>query len=298
MSAFEYAAPTRLGPALDLLSSCAESGRRTQILAGGTDVIVQMRTSDREPRLLLDVKRLPETRQLSIGSEDIFVGAAIPSAELNENPRLASLLPGLMESADLIGSTQIQGRASIGGNLCNASPAGDTIPALIANSAQCEIAGARGTRQVAAADFVVGVGKSCLKRDELLLGFRVKRPRKGFGDAYLRFIPRTEMDIAVAGVAVSMELDEAGVCKDSRIAIGAVAERCLLVRRAGERLIGTSVEDSDLGRAGAECSASARPISDKRGTAEYRRKIIAVLCRRAGRIAHGRALASLKGFEI
>ncbi|MXW53154.1 MAG: xanthine dehydrogenase family protein subunit M, partial [Gammaproteobacteria bacterium] len=256
----------------------------------GTDVIVQMRSFDNEPRLLVDIKQLAETNEVSIGEDEIFIGSAIASGVLNENDELKRLFPGLLESADLIGSTQIQGRASIGGNLCNSSPAGDTIPALIVNSAVCVIANSDGNREVPVEDFVTGVGQNCMSSEEFLIGMKMPRPPARTGDAYLRFIPRTEMDIAVAGAGVSVSFDDGGTCTRARVSIGAVAPTALLVPEAADALIGTQVDDSDLRAAEAACSAAASPITDKRGTVEYRRKVVGVLCRRAGTIARDRAL--------
>ena len=289
MSSYSYAAPTTVQEAVDVLASNASSGQRAQLLAGGTDVLVQMQSFDRDPRVLVDVKLIEETNTLDIGSDEIYMGAAIPSAILNENDELKSLLPGLIESADLIGSTQIQGRATIGGNLCNSSPAGDTIPALIAVGAICVIAGPDGTREVATEDFVTGVGTNCMSPAEFLLGFRVPRPSSSTSSAYLRFIPRTEMDIAVAGAGVALTLDGSGNCTAARVSIGAVAPTALLVAEAGAALVGTSVDDTALQAAADACSAAASPISDKRGTVEYRRKVVGVLCKRAAGIARDRA---------
>ena len=289
MSSYSYAAPSTVQEAVEVLSSNASSGQRTQCLAGGTDVLVQMRSMDKEPRLLVDVKLIEETNTLDIGSEEIYIGAAIASAILNENDELKSLLPGLIESADLIGSTQIQGRASIGGNLCNSSPAGDTIPALIAVGAICVIAGPEGTREVPTEDFVTGVGTNCMSESEFLLGMKIPRPGSTASSAYLRFIPRTEMDIAVAGAGVALELDGSGNCTSARVSIGAVAPTALLVKEAGDALVGTQVDESALQAAADACSAAASPITDKRGTVEYRRKVVGVLCKRAGAIARDRA---------
>ncbi len=291
MEAYAYARPTTLDEAVSVLAAHAKEGRRTQILAGGTDVLVQMRSVDREPRMLVDVKHIADTNRLEIGSETVFIGAAIPSAILNENQELKALLPGLIEAADLIGSTQIQGRASIGGNLCNSSPAGDTIPAIIAASGACVIAGSGGTRRVACEDFVTGVGTNVLGADELLVGLEFPTPKGRTADGYLRFIPRTEMDIAVAGAGVALTLDDGGTCTAARVAIGAVAPTALLVPAAAEALIGTTVDDEALAAAGAACTAASSPITDKRGTIEYRQKVVAVLCRRAGANARDRALA-------
>ncbi len=291
MEAYAYARPTTLDEAVSVLAAHAKKGRRTQILAGGTDVLVQMRSVDREPRMLVDVKHIADTNRLEIGSETVFIGAAIPSAILNENQELKALLPGLIEAADLIGSTQIQGRASIGGNLCNSSPAGDTIPAIIAASGVCVIAGSGGARRVACEDFVTGVGTNVLGADELLVGLEFPTPKGRTADGYLRFIPRTEMDIAVAGAGVALTLDDGGTCTAARVAIGAVAPTALLVPAAAEALIGTTVDDEALAAAGAACTAASSPITDKRGTIEYRQKVVAVLCRRAGANARDRALA-------
>ena len=289
MGDYAYAAPTSVEEALSVLESQANDGQRTQILAGGTDVLVQMRSIDKEPRTLVDIKHLAETNELSIGADEIFIGAAIPSAALNENDELKGLLPGLIEAADLIGSTQIQGRATIGGNLCNSSPAGDTIPALVAVSAVCVIASPGGSREVDVGDFVTGVGQNCLESNEFLVGLKIPRPGNNSADAYLRFIPRTEMDIAVAGAGVALTLDDGGTCTAARVAIGAVAPTVLLVEAAASALVGTKVDDDALNAAAAACSDAASPITDKRGTVEYRKKVVGVLCKRAGGIARARA---------
>ena len=292
MGAYAYARPTSVEEAVAVLSSAAEAGQRTQMLAGGTDVLVQMRSVDREPRTLVDVKHIAETNRVEVGADEVFIGAAVASGVLNQNAELKAVLPGLIESADLIGSTQIQGRASIGGNLCNSSPAGDTIPAIIAAGGSCVIAGPDGTREVACEDFLTGVGTNVLDDAEFLLGLRFPRPPARSGDAYLRFIPRTEMDIAVAGAGVALSLDADGNCVHARVAIGAVAPTALLVPAAGDALLGTRVDAAALAAAGAACSDAASPITDKRGTVEYRKKVVGVLCRRAGAIARDRALGN------
>lgn len=289
MSAFAYVAPTSIDDALAVIKNVQSSGGRAQVMAGGTDLIVQMRAVDKAPRTIVDLKGVKETRRVDVGASETFIGATVASAELNEDPRLLKLFPGLLEAADLIGSTQVQGRASIGGNLCNASPAGDTIPALIANGAICVIANGSGGRELAVEDFMIGVQKNALQAGEFLVGIKLKNPGPRTADAYLRFIPRTEMDIAVAGCGVALTLDASGVCTHARVSIGAVAPRVLLVPAAAKALIGTKVDEAALTAAGVACTAAASPISDRRGTAEYRRKIIAVLCRRAGAIARDRA---------
>jgi carbon-monoxide dehydrogenase medium subunit len=291
MGEYAYSAPTSVAEAVAMLKEHASQGVRTQILAGGTDLLVQLQGLDQEPRTIVDVKKIDDVNRLEIGAEETFIGSAIPSAILNENDKLKALFPGLIEAADLIGSTQIQGRASIGGNLCNASPAGDSIPAMIACSAVCIVAGPAGTRELPVEDFVTGVGKNALEAGELLVGLKLRNPPECASSAYLRFIPRTEMDIAVAGCGVALELDGSGTCTSARVVIGAVAPTALLVPDAAAALVGSKLDEAALAAAGAACSAAASPISDKRGTADYRRKVVGVLCRRAVGIARDRALA-------
>ena len=291
MAEFAYCAPLSVGDAVGVLEDHANNGRRAQVLAGGTDLIVQMRGTDTGPRTIVDIKRLEETNRIDLEGDHIYIGAAVPSAVLDENEELKTLFPGLLESAWLIGSTQIQGRATLGGNLCNASPAADTIPAMIANRGRCVIAGPGGSRRLPVERFCTGVGTNALRAGEFLLGLEFPRPAPGTGDAYLRFIPRTEMDIAVAGAGVSVTLDGDGVCGAARVGIGAVAPTPLIVPAAAEALLGTRVEDAALAAAGEACTAASSPISDKRGTVAYRLKVVAVLCRRAGAIARDRALA-------
>jgi carbon-monoxide dehydrogenase medium subunit len=292
MQSFAYAAPATVAQTLAVLAEHLGAGRRAQVLAGGTDLMVQMRTVDAAPRMIVDIKKLAETNRLDVGANEIYIGAAIPGAVLTASKPLKACLPGLVEAIDLIGSSQIQGRASLGGNLCNASPAGDTISALVANAGVCVIATAAGAREMPVESFVVGVGKNALKPGEFLLGIKFKRPAKGTSDAYQRFIPRTEMDIAVAGVGVSVTLDAKGVCTAARVAIGAVAPTVILVPAAADALMGSKLDDAALDAAGRACTAAASPISDKRGTAEYRRKVVAVLCRRTAKQAADRARES------
>lgn len=289
MGAYAYVAPQTVAELVAVLDEHAKTGERAQLLSGGTDVLVQMRSVDRAPRTLVDTKKLAETNRLEIGADEIYIGAAVPSALMNENSELHELLPGLVEAADLIGSTQIQGRATIGGNLCNASPAGDSIPAMIAVGAVCDIANAAGGRQLPVEDFVTGVGTNALQPGEFLLGLKIPKPASNTKDAYLRFIPRTEMDIAVAGCGVSVTVESDGTCSAARVAIGAVAPTALLVPAAADALIGSKLDDDALQAAGEACTAAASPITDKRGTVEYRKKVVAVLCRRAIAIAKQRA---------
>ena len=289
MESYGYVAPSSIAEVLAVLNESTSAGQMTQILAGGSDVLVQMRMPNHQPRTIVDIKKLAETNRLEVSAEGIYIGAAVSSAVMNEHQGLRKAMPGLMEAGDLIGSTQVQGRATICGNLCNASPAGDSIPALIAAGGLCDIATASGTREMLVEDFVVGVGKNALQEGEFLLGVKFAMPKASTKDAYLRFTPRTEMDIAVAGVGVRVSVEN-GICTDARVSIGAVAPTALLVTSAADALIGSSLDEAALAAAGQACKDSASPISDKRGTAEYRQKVVAVLCKRAIAIAHKRAL--------
>jgi carbon-monoxide dehydrogenase medium subunit len=279
-----YEAPTTISRASELLR---EPGAR--VLAGGTDLIVQMRTGRFTPSLFVDVKRIPELASISLDARRLWLGAAVPAALVVEHEEIARLFPGLVEAVDLIGSMQIQGRASVGGNLCNASPAADTVPALCVIGAVCVITGSGGERRVPVESFNSAPGRNVLRPGELLTGFEVPRPQARTADAYLRFIPRTEMDIAVVGAGISVTLDADGVCTHARVALGAVAPTVILVPDACAALVGSRGEDAALSRAAAASSAAARPISDKRGSVEYRRRISGVLTKRAAAAAFERA---------
>ena len=279
-----YSVPTTLAEATQALAGSA-SGK---FLAGGTDLLVQMKLGLRDPALVVDIKRIPELMAVTLDDRGLRLGAAVPGALVTGNPEIARLFPGFTEALGLIGSSQIQGRCSAGGNLCNASPAADSVPALIASKGICHIAGPGGTRTVAAENFNTGPGSNCLAPGELLVALELPRPAPRSSDAYLRFIPRSEMDIAVAGAAVALSLDASGTCIAARVAIGAVAPTALLVPAAADALIGTKLEEASLRRAGEAASAASSPITDKRGTAAYRRKVVAVLVRRAATIAKSR----------
>ena len=280
-----YEAPQSVAQAVHLI----ELDPKAKILAGGTDLLVQVRAGVRQPTAFIDVKRIPELMAISVDAEGLHLGAAASAAEICEHAEIKRLWPGLAEAVHLIGSTQIQGRASVGGNLCNASPAADTTCALIVNQARCVIAGPKGERTVAVEDFCTAPGRTVLERGELLVGLRVPRPAPRTSDAYLRLIPRTEMDIAVAGAGVSLTLDANGVCTAARVAIAAVAPTAMLLADAAKALIGSRVDDGALAKAAQAASAAARPIDDKRGTIEYRRAMAGVLTKRAAAAAAARA---------
>jgi carbon-monoxide dehydrogenase medium subunit len=289
MQSVHYEAPTSLAQAGQAL----QAGSEVKILAGGTDLLVQMKLGIRQPGVIVDVKNIPELMEFTLGAQGLRLGAAVSGATVTEHPGAGKLFPGFVEALGLIGSSQVQGRCSAGGNLCNSSPAADSVPAMIVNRAVCNIFGPGGTRRVAAEDFNTGPRTNCLAADEILVSIEFPLPAPRTSDAYLRFIPRTEMDIAVAGAAVALSLDESGVCTAARVAIGAVAPTALLVPRAAEALIGSTLDDASLGRAAAAASEASSPITDKRGTAEYRRKVVGVLVRRAAAIAKARIAAQV-----
>jgi carbon-monoxide dehydrogenase medium subunit len=285
MASVEYHRPATLDDATALLAQLGSSS----VLAGGTDLLVQMRSGRLEPRAIVDIKDVPGITSTDLGPDGLYLGAAAPAQSITERSDVAALYPGLVEATDLIGSTQIQGRCSIGGNLCNASPAADTVPALIVNNATCRIAGIGGERRVAVTDFTTGPGSNCLQPGEFLLGLEIPRPPPRTADAYLRFIPRTEMDIAVVGAAVSLSLAEDGSCNSACVAIGAVAPTALDVVEAAACLVGTSLDDEALDAMADAVRAAASPISDMRGSADFRRHVVGVLARRAAVIAMTRA---------
>ena len=284
-----YQAPETLDAAVSLL---AGARGETRVLAGGTDLLVQLRSGLIEPELVVDLKRIPEMHRITAENGGFRIGAAVSGAELGEHPEVRRLWPGVVEAVELIGSTQIQGRATMVGNLCNASPAADSVPAMIAAGAVVSIAGPGGRREVPVEAICTGPGQTSLAKGEVVTSvFLPARPPHS-GDAYLRFIPRTEMDIAVVGAGVSLTLDDGGICRAARLGLGAVAARPLLVPEGAAALIGTPVDGAALGRLAAAASAACRPIDDKRGTREYRIKVAGVLARRAAEIALERARAN------
>jgi carbon-monoxide dehydrogenase medium subunit len=281
-----YEAPGSLDQAVALLA--AEPGE-ARVLAGGTDLLVQLRTDLIEPALLVDIKRIPEMRRVTEEGSGFRIGAAVTGAELREHPRLKSVWPGVVEAANLIGSTQIQGRATMGGNLCNGSPAADSVPALIAAGAIAFIAGPGGRRELQVEHIMQGPRRLALAKGEIIASFLLPPRPARTADAYLRFIPRTEMDIAVVGCGVCLTLDASGTCTAARVALGAVAPRPVLVPEAARALIGTKVDAGALEKLDAAARAACQPIDDKRGTREYRIKVAGVLARRAAQTALERA---------
>ena len=286
MHELHYEAPTSLDQAIGLLAAAGDDGR---MLAGGTDLIIQMRAGVREPGQVIDAKKIPELQTLSYDAQSgLRLGAALACCEIIDNPTVRQHYPGLVEAAGLIGSDQILARASVGGNVCNGSPAADTTPALIALGATCHIAGPNGTREVAVEDVVTAPGQTALAADELLVEFRIPAPPAKAADCYQRFIPRNEMDIAVVGVGSCVALD-GDTCSAARIGLGAVAARPLLAEEAGAALVGKPLDDAAIDAAAKLAQAAASPISDMRGTAEFRTHLVGVLTRRTLEEAAARA---------
>jgi aerobic carbon-monoxide dehydrogenase medium subunit len=281
-----YEAPNTIDKAVALLAG--EKGSAF-VLAGGTDLLVRMKSGFVEPDLVVDVKHIEGLGRIAAESGGFRIGAAVPGAVLGEHAALRKAWPGVVEAANLIGSTQIQGRATMTGNLCNASPAADSVPALVAAGAVATIVGPKGRRELPVEDVAVSPGKTSLAKGEIVESIFLPARPKHSGDAYLRFIPRTEMDIAVVGVGVSLTLGDDGVCKQARVSLGAVAARVLLVKEAADALIGTKVDDAALDKLAAAASAACRPIDDKRGTKAFRIEVAGVLARRAAAIALQRA---------
>ncbi len=281
-----YEAPASLDAATRLL---AEAGGSARVLAGGTDLLIQMRADLVEPTVLVDIKNIAEMREIAEQDGRFRLGAAVTGMEIMEHEGFNAAWPGIVDGARLIGSIQIRGRATLGGNLCNASPAADSVPALIAAGALAQVIGPDGRRAVPVEDIATAPGRTSLADGEIVVSFDLPERRPRSGDAYLRFTPRTEMDIAVVGVGVNLALDEAGVCTSARVALGAVAERALLVDEAAAALIGTRVDDEALAALSEAASAACRPIDDKRGTVEFRIEVAGVLAERAARIALQRA---------
>jgi carbon-monoxide dehydrogenase medium subunit len=288
MKDIDYAAPRTLADAVALLN---QAGDRARVLAGGTDIIVQLREHRRDLDLLVDAKNVPELNELTYDSKKgLRLGAAVPCYRIYEDAAIAKAYPGLIDAVSLVGGIQIQSRASVGGNLCNASPAADTIPPLIALEGVCHVAGLKGTRSVPVEKFCTAPGRTVLERGELLVRVDLPPPKPRSGAHYLRFIPRNEMDIAVVGAGASVVLDEKKTrCLAARIALAAVAPTPLLVPEAGAALVDGVLSDSLIDKAAGLAQAAAKPISDMRGDADFRRHLVGILVKRALRGAIERA---------
>ncbi len=286
MQKLSYAAPSTIKEAVALLAGASGLAKP---MSGGTDLLVQLRSGRTRPEIIVDTKKLPGIigiREVNGGFE---IGAATSGALIGEHAALAAAWPGVVEATNLIGSTQVQGRASLAGNLCNASPAADSVPAMIAARATCVVVGPKGEREVPVEQIVTGPGRTSLAKDEFIISIRLPKRAPRSGDAYLRFIPRTEMDIAVVGAGVNVTLDAAGVCTEARVSLGAVAPTALVVADAAAALVGHKLDEATLAKLDAAARAACKPIDDKRGTIDFRVKIAGVLARRAAAIAFARA---------
>ena len=281
-----YTAPTSVEEAVRALAGASGSAK---VLSGGTDLLVQLRSGRLKADLIVDTKKIPGIAGIREEGGAFVIGAATSGAQIGENERLGEAWPGVVEAANLIGSTQIQGRASLAGNLCNASPAADSVPALVAARATCVVAGSKGRREVPVENIATGPGRTSLAPDEFVVEFRLPKRPACSADAYLRFIPRTEMDIAVVGAGVNLTLDQAGVITEARLALGAVAPTVVIVPDAATALIGRKLDETALAGLDKAARAACKPIDDKRGTIAYRIKVAGVLARRAAAIAYKRA---------
>jgi carbon-monoxide dehydrogenase medium subunit len=288
MPAFEYSAPTTLDEAVAVLQ---QHGAKARVLAGGTDIIIQEREGRKDVAVMVDVKAIRATMELSLAADgSLRVGAAVPCARIYADAEIARRFPALIDSAALIGGIQIQSRASLGGNLCNSSPAADAIPTLIALGAACEITGPNGTRALPVEEFCTAPGQNALQRGELLVALDIPAPAAHSGAAFERFIPRNEMDIAVCNAAASVTLSADGkTFASARISVGAVAPTPLFVKAAGDALAGQPVAAKAIDAAAAAASAAARPITDMRGSAGQRKHLAGVLTRRVINAAVARA---------
>ncbi|TPJ17885.1 xanthine dehydrogenase family protein subunit M [Mesorhizobium sp. B2-7-3] len=273
----------------DAVGQLAGSAGPAAILAGGSDLLVRMKGGFVEPELIIDIKSIAGLRDIRETADGFSIGAAVPCAVLGENAGLRKAWPGVVEAAKLIGSKQVQGRCTIVGNLCNASPAADSVPALVAAGAKAVVVGPSGKRTIAVETVPTAPGRTSLAKGEIIEAILLGKPAPRSADAYLRFIPRTEMDIAVVSAGVNLTLDEAGVVTAARVAIGAAAPTVLLVEEGAEALIGRKLDEAALERLAKVCAGACRPIDDKRGTIEFRRKVAGVLARRAAQTAYARA---------
>ena len=291
MKDFQYLAPRKLDEAVLLL---AEHAGSAQLLAGGTDLLIFMRDGRKSPDFIIDAKKIPELTRVQLDADRLTIGAAVSCRTIWEHPEIAERFPALTDAATLIGGIQIQGRATFGGNLCNAAPSADTVPPVIVYGAIAHIISARGERDVPVEEICTGPGRTSLAPDEILVSLSIPAPPANSGTAFLRFIPRNEMDIAVANAAARVDLDEAGTTfKSARIAIGAVAPTPLFVEAAGAALSGKPVSDASISDAARIARDASTPINDMRGTIEHRKQLVEVLTTRALR----RAIARARGEE-
>ena len=285
----QYHSPSSFNEAVAISNS---SSGLVKYLAGGTDVLVQLKIGTKSPDHLIDIKNIPGVREISLRDDGGYtIGAAVSGAQLTEHKELSKKWPGLVEGMELVGSAQIQSRATLVGNLCNGSPAADSVPGMIAAGASVSILNSSGTKDVLVEDIPSGPGSTSLENGELITDINLPKRNDYEGDAYLRFIPRTEMDIAVVGCAVNLSLENE-VITSAKVVLGAVGPKVILAHSAADCLVGTKLDGNILSRFSAECSQIAKPISDKRGSEEFRKDIIGVIAQRAAKNAYDRALGN------
>lgn len=271
-----YTAPETIEEACHVLADTATA----RVFAGATDMLPQARAGRTLPETLVDLKHIPRLSRFELAADTWVIGAAVNASRLTRDDRLRGDLPGLVEAVGLIGSDQIQSRASIGGNLCNASPAADTGPSMVVNGAVAVVASQAGERRLPVAELCVGPGRTSLRAGEFVVEFEIQCPPERTADAYMRMTPRTEMDIAIVGAAARIGLSETGECTSADVVLGAVAPTTIFVEGIPDLLVGKTIDEPLLGEAAALSSAAARPIDDRRGTAEYRRHVAGVLTKR------------------
>ena len=260
-----------------------------RFLAGGTDVLVQLRADITTPDVLIDIKKIPDVKKIKKNPDGSWcIGAAVSGAELNEHEEIKSDWPGVVEAVDLIGSTQIQGRATLVGNLCNGSPAADSVPALMAAGATATVINSSGSREVSIEKIPHSPGRTTLGKGEVVSAINLPAHKPNSGDAYLRLIPRTEMDIAVVGCGINLTL-EGDKISEARVSLGAVTPTVILVDDAAKAIIGKQLDEQTLEALAEAARKACNPISDRRGTIEYRTHIAGVLAKRAAKIAYERA---------
>jgi xanthine dehydrogenase FAD-binding subunit len=273
---FIYERPETIGEAIAAMRS---DGARA--LAGGTDLVPQLREGRRHAARIVDLKQIPEMTAIRVEpGGGVSIGAAVTATAIAGHADILAGYPAITESAQLIGGVQVQNRASLGGNICNAAPSADGVPALICHGAQALIAGPDGTRKMPVEAIFVGPGRTTLAAGELLVAIHLPPVASRAAGAYRRFTPRREMDIAVAGVGAWVRLGDDGAIAEARLALASVAPTPIRAPLAEEKLVGERPSDALFEEVGRLAAQDARPISDTRGSAAYRGTLVAVLMAR------------------
>ncbi|MBN18228.1 MAG: carbon monoxide dehydrogenase [Chloroflexi bacterium] len=286
----DYIQPSTLDDALGLLK---KHGEKAGILAGGTDLLVLLRAKAKSSDIIVDIKNIAELNQLDFDKKTgLTIGAAVPCYKIYNDSNVKKYYPGIIDSASIIGGTQIQGRATLGGNLCNSAPSADAVPGMIAMGVTCKVAGSNGVREVPVEEFCLAPRKNILKPDEILVSLNYPAPKPNTGSRYIRFIPRNEMDIAVVGVGVYVELEN-NKFKDLRVSLASVAPKPIFVQEAGTSVVGKEVNEENINLAALKAKEAAKPITDMRGTIEFRKHLSEVLTKRALQTAIERAKESV-----